>query len=51
MAQNENENRKVDEPHKFLLDADFIWFIREGEVVELRYGYATVNAHIASDIM
>lgn len=42
---------RIDESHKFLLDVYHIWILRETEVVEVRYAYSTINAHIASEMM
>ena len=52
MGENEsNENRKVDEPQKFVLDVEHIWMLWETEVVEVRYAYPTVYVHIAGEMI
>ena len=49
-TENENiENRKINEQHKFSLDADFVWILQKRN--SFKYGYGMLNAHIASEII
>ena len=49
-TKNEDiKNLKIDEQHKFSLDADLMDFT-ETEVVEVRF-YGMVNEHIASEMI
>ena len=49
-TENENiEDRKIDEQHKFSLDADFLWILQKRK--SWKWGYGMVNAHIASEMI